>query len=430
MGESAIIVLYRSPVSQKTSNTSKVLRVPLKRTIFKRTLVSPGKTRENNVCKAKDDSTGIRRDFGNQKSHESFKDSIFSTKLQGTFNKDVSETTKDFGSQTSSNMFKREAPVKEDNIFSTKLQRDFGSQISPEAFKKESLTKKDNIFSTTFQGTSNKEDTEIRRDFRDQLSTKTFKGESPIKKDNNIFSKEATDTRSDFGAQISSQIFKKLSPIRKDDELGTNNVSSPELVQNVPLTPRSPITKVQYINILKPDSNKSRFENKAKSSLADRLTRIRYQTSPTKAKNLTRTIVNQNATINAMDAESLQKNPSQEVVTKDDPLNWLRSTTIPKAAMIENWIDPRPSVSDQTISDSMLVNVNDDTLYNKSVLMTEQQEDVSMEWDVCIFYDLFFCIDLKYLLFSVLFGASRNQAAFRKCNISECPKGKRDMFSG
>lgn len=405
MGELSIIVLYRSPKeSQKTSNTSKVLRVPLKRTIFKRTQVSPEKRRENNAG--------------------TLKDNVFSTKLQGTFNKDVSETRKDFASQISSKIFKRESPIKENNIFSTKLQRDFGSQISPEAFKKESLTKKDNIFSTTFQGTSNKEDN------GDHLSTNIFKKDAPIKRGNNIFTKEVTDTRSDFGAQISSQIFKKLSPIRKEDELCTsNNVSSPELVQNVPVTPSSPVTKVQYINILKPDSNKGRFENRAKSSLADRLTRIRNQTSPTTAKNLTRTIINQNAT-KSVSNNAMQKNPSQEVVTKNDPLNWLQSTAIPKAAMIENWIDPRPSISDQTISDSMLVNVNDDTLYNKSELMTEQQEDVSMEWDVCIFYEFFFGIDLKYLLFSVLSGASRHQAAFRKCNISECSKGKCDMFGG
>ncbi|XP_050301312.1 transcriptional protein SWT1 [Anthonomus grandis grandis] len=59
------------------------------------------------------------------------------------------------------------------------------------------------------------------------------------------------------------------------------------------------------------------------------------------------------------------------------------TTSTNKSVYIENWMTsayPTSRVSDAYQNDSLLVNV-DDTLLNKSELMTEQQEDVSMEWD-------------------------------------------------
>lgn len=65
-----------------------------------------------------------------------------------------------------------------------------------------------------------------------------------------------------------------------------------------------------------------------------------------------------------------------------------RSPLVPKFVEISNWIEstqPPACSSDVSISNSLIVNtsVNTDTsLLQNSMVMTEVQDDDSMEWDV------------------------------------------------
>lgn len=83
-----------------------------------------------------------------------------------------------------------------------------------------------------------------------------------------------------------------------------------------------------------------------------------------------------------------------------------QSPLVPKFIEISNWIEstqPQACSSDVSISDSLMVNT-DTTLLQNSMVMTEIQDDDSMEWDVKCTQSFF---DFNFIIKNFVTGLSR-----------------------